>query len=176
MKSIVLQQAQSLRVLETVNAVNGLLLGFGQTSPWIADLNPDPPNKYSSVQPECFGFIKVTARPVLLTDREVPGSTLTIGGYIILPVEPDLELLTKQRCRFVLIEGQLTHNDVIDGIPRSYRSIGLYKNAVFKHGTDTSSFIPVAQVERADLFYLRHSTPVTITPNAIEFIKEVVEV
>jgi hypothetical protein len=174
MKSIIVQQAQALRVQEISNHTK-LLLGFGRTSPWIADLNPDPPNKYTSVQEECFGFIRVTARPVLVT-RRPEDAELIINGYNLVSVENDLELLTKTRCRFVLIEGTLIHNDVIDGIPRSYRSIGLYKNAVFKYGTDTSSFIQTGDVESADLFYLRHNPPIQITTNAIENIKEVVEV
>lgn len=174
MKSIIVQQAQALRVQETVNHTK-LLIGFGRTSPWIADLNPDPPNKYTRFQEECFGFIRVTARPVLIV-RQPQDAELTVNGYFIAPVENDLPILTKSRCRFVLIEGSLIHNDVIDGIPRSYRSIGIYKNAVFKYGTDTSSFIPFDQVESADLFYLRHSSPIEITNNAIENIKEIVEV
>ncbi len=174
MKSIIVQQAQALRVQEIVNHTK-LLVGFGRTSPWIADLNPDPPNKYTRLQEECFGFIRVTARPVLVV-RQVEDADLIINGYNIAYTENELESLTKNRCRFVLIEGTLIHNDVIDGIPRSYRSLGIYKNAVFTYGTDTSSFIPFNQVESANLFYLRHNTPIEITTNAIENIKEIVEV
>lgn len=151
----------------------GLLFGFGRTSAWQIDSVPNPVPAYTTTQPQCFGYVKANATPVIQVDTSADNTITILDNYYIV-IDSTLESLRDNECNLLLFEGSLVHNDITGTVPAKYRSVGLYRNAIYIPGnTDTSTFIPVDKVA-ADLFYLRNSAPVTITPNVTEDLKEVV--
>lgn len=167
-----LYQDRYLHLLDLINN-RRLLIGFGRTSPWLVDLIPDGVPPYINIQHECFGYVTASARPVIRVEEETE-DTITVAGEYFLPIAATLSALRQNHCRYLLFEGTLEHNAVSGDIPVAYRSIGLYRDAVLTPpNTLTTGFIPAENVT-ANLIYLRTFSPVAITPNTEDLVREVV--
>lgn len=173
-KSRLLFQYRVLTILDLARA-NDLLVGYGRTSPWNSDINPDPISPYVYTQDEVFGFTRATAKPVIKVDHSTETS-ITINKIHYEPQALITNTLTELRCDLLLLETELNHNLIQEYVPNTYRSLGFYKNCTTKPEAKDLEFIPTNLVLNADLFYLRHQRPIEITSNAVELIKEIVGV
>lgn len=164
------------------------LFGFGKTSPWQLDLLADPVQPFFTKQVEVFGYIKASAKPVILIAEEEKDSypeAVLVDGEYYTPIEPTLQVIEDNFCHHIMFQGKLVHDKIkAVNTPDSYRSLAVYRAIEYLTADeellenlflgDGTTFINTRQAQ-GELLYMRHlDTPSYITPRLVEDIVVIV--
>ncbi len=152
---------------------NRLLVGVGGVTAWPVEATPPDVNPLATTQAELQVYLPVEkyAAKIVPNDYTGPELQVLLGTTKIITVGPN-EVESKD-CDLLYLRTMLLASDFPEA---SYRSFGLYEQAVLSPGPATPTVYPLQRVLSSKLFYLEHFQGIDVQPSIEEDIRFLIRV